>query len=80
MRISSAHARSLCLLLVCTVLAVACHARPEPEEALRQTIAQATEAAEKRDVGALSGLLAADYRDGQGRDRRAANRNAVRRR
>jgi hypothetical protein len=71
MRRVAIHARFLCFLLLAgLVLAAACRPRPEaPEEAIQQLLAQATEAVEKRDVGALSGLLSAAYGDPQGRER-----------
>jgi hypothetical protein len=60
------------LLLLCLMLLVACRPAVEaPEEALRRAIAEAVTAAEKKDLGALTGLLATDYRDNQGRDRQA---------
>jgi hypothetical protein len=72
MRRFSTVCRLCTLLLVCLMLLGACRARPEaPEEAVREAIAQAAEAAEKRDPRAISGFLSGDYRDGQGRDREA---------
>jgi hypothetical protein len=72
-RATQAKTGFLCtLLLVVLLLFPACRPRLEaPEEALRQTIAQAVQVAEKRDLRALAALLAGDYRDGQGRDREA---------
>jgi hypothetical protein len=68
-----AKVRRVCALLLSGLLLFsACRARPEaPEEELRQTITQAAEAAQKKDLRALSALLAADFGDDQGRDREA---------
>jgi hypothetical protein len=61
------------LLLLSLLLLAACRPAVEaPEEAIRQTIAEAVTAAERKDLRALADLLAADYRDSQGGDRQAA--------
>jgi hypothetical protein len=51
------------------LLAVQCTSVP-PEQRLRTTIATGIEAAERTDHGGLAGLVAEEYADSQGRDRR----------
>lgn len=46
--------------------------RPPEEEQIQRTIKDAAALAQKRDLDALMGLLAPDYRDYQGRDKAAA--------
>ena len=51
------------------LLAVQCTSVP-PEQRLRTTIATGIEAAERKDHGELAGLVAEEYADSHGRDRR----------
>lgn len=52
--------------------AVAACSRPaaSPEDQIRAVLARAESAVEERDTGALGVLIADDYRDGEGRDKR----------
>jgi hypothetical protein len=65
---------SYCLVfLVCflSLNLVACGKKVTPENEVRQYIAKAETAAEARDVIAISELVSDNYRDNDGRDRRA---------
>lgn len=55
------------LLALCLA---ACGDKRSPEEQVRQFLAEATAAAESRDALALRGLIADDYSDSGGRDKR----------
>lgn len=61
------------VFLVCLVSLnlVACGKKQSPEEEVRQFIAKAVSAAEARDIIALTELISNNYRDEDGRDRRA---------
>lgn len=61
---------------VCVVGLLAC-ARPGPESALRQSIADVHEAIEARDASAIDGHLADDFIGPDGMDRQAAKRLAL---
>jgi len=59
------------LVLFALVVAAGCQGDANPEDQVRGFIADAVEAAERRDVGALRGLIASDYADGRGNDKAA---------
>ena len=63
--------RPAALLLLLLALAACTQARESPEDQLRAFLAQAEKAVEERDAGALKALIADDYRDEEGRDKRA---------
>ena len=57
--------------IIPALLVIACSNDPaSPEEQVRQFIAQAETAAEERDSAALRGLVADDYLDAQGNDKK----------
>jgi hypothetical protein len=58
---------------VLVLVAVLGCASPSPEEQIRARIAEAAEAAEARDLRALRDLVAPDYSDAEGRDKRAVD-------
>ena len=58
-------------LIIALVLS-GCSSDPgSPDQQIRALVAQAQTAAEARDLGELRGLIAEDYRDGQGNDQKA---------
>jgi hypothetical protein len=63
--------RFLAVLMVLPALLLAACTRelPPPEEQIRTLVTEAREAAEARDLSALRGLIADDYRDARGRDK-----------
>jgi hypothetical protein len=63
--------RSLIAMFIALVALAACSKSQTPEAQVRATIAQAETAAEKREVGALRGLVSEKYADSQGQDKRA---------
>lgn len=68
----SAHKALAITLLACACLLGACErAAPPPEAAIEALVAQAEVAGEAGDVEGLTALLASDYSDIDGRDRRA---------
>jgi hypothetical protein len=67
-KFSSSH--RLWLLLVFVLLS-ACGDKSTPEEQVREYLAVATNAAEARDVLAIRDLIAANYHDAGGRDKRS---------
>lgn len=59
------------LLLALVAGAAACTSRPEsPEDEIRALLARAEEAVRERDAGAVKALIADDYGDEEGRDKR----------
>lgn len=58
-------------LLFMLALVSGCQRDVGPEDEVREWIDDAVEAAERRDVGALRGLIASDYADGRGNDKGA---------
>lgn len=68
----SAGAAGLCLLLLWAGMAGGCGREvPDPEARIRELLAVAEQAAESGDYDALAGMVARDYADREGRDRRA---------
>lgn len=56
-------------LLACGGLLFSCSGGSDPEQELRQLLAEAETAAEARDTGYFGDLISADYRDTRGNDR-----------
>lgn len=61
--------RCMIVLVAIVILSAGC-AAPSPEERIRRLFAEAEQAAEAKDVGALVDLTASDFAGGQGLDRR----------
>ncbi len=59
------------LFFVAIIAIVACAKSLTPDAQVRAAIAQAETAAEKKDIGALKGLISDKYSDSQGQDKRA---------
>lgn len=63
--------RLFALIAAALCLASACNRRaPSPEDEIRAFLARAEQAARDRDVGAVKRLIADDYADAEGRDKR----------
>lgn len=63
--------RWVCLGMVIVLALAACSRQSSPEAEIRALVAQAQTAAEERDVRALRALIADDYADDRGLDRKA---------
>ena len=61
----------VCLGMVIVLALAACSRQSSPEAEIRALVAQAQTAAEERDVRALRALIADDYADDRGLDRKA---------
>jgi hypothetical protein len=60
----------LCVVMT-LIVCVACGKTLTPEAQLRAAIVQAQQAAEKKEISVLRGLVSEQYRDEQGQDKRA---------
>lgn len=65
------HVRMTVAVLAALSLGVACSRPSSPEAEVRATLARAEQAAAAKDLAALRDLVAEQYRDRDGRDRRA---------
>lgn len=65
------HLHLLSIVCAAAALLAGCDKRETPEAEVRATIAQAEAAAEKKEIGALRGMVSDSYADAQGQNKRA---------